>query len=77
MNKIQRILAGYRSQKILVLGDLIVDCFFKGSSTRLSPEAPVPVVALNERAYTLGGAANVALNVKALGATVFFCTVTG
>lgn len=77
MNKIQRILAGYRSQRILVIGDFILDCFFKGSSTRLSPDAPVPVVALDERAYTLGGAANVAMNLRALGAEVHCCTVTG
>ena len=67
----------FKKHKILVIGDFIVDAYFKGSCTRLAPEAPVPVVDLFQKSYCLGGAANVAANLKALGADVLFCTVTG
>jgi rfaE bifunctional protein, domain II len=64
-------------QKILVVGDLIIDEYIKGDSTRLSPEAPVPVVDIQSDRFVLGGAANVAANLRALGAEVVFCSVTG
>src|SRR5690606_7621621 len=64
-------------QKILVVGDLIIDEYIKGDSTSLSPEAPVPVVDIQSDRFVLGGAANVAANLRALGAEVVFCSVTG
>jgi D-beta-D-heptose 7-phosphate kinase/D-beta-D-heptose 1-phosphate adenosyltransferase len=67
----------FKKFKVLVVGDFIIDAYFKGSCTRLAPEAPVPVVDILEKFYCLGGAANVAANLKALGAEVMFCTVTG
>ncbi len=63
--------------KILVIGDLMLDIYLKGNSTRISPEAPVPVVNVREELMFIGGAANVAANLKALGATVFFSSVCG
>lgn len=54
------------SKEILVVGDVMLDCYIKGDSLRLSPEAPVPVVSVNEEFYNLGGAANVAQNISIL-----------
>lgn len=67
----------FHQKKILVIGDFIIDEFIHGDSTRLSPEAPVPVVDVRSKRLVLGGAANVAANLKALGAKVFFCSITG
>jgi len=54
--------------KIFVIGDIIVDTYYKGSVERISPEAPVPVVNINNMSSTLGGASNVANNISHLGA---------
>jgi D-beta-D-heptose 7-phosphate kinase/D-beta-D-heptose 1-phosphate adenosyltransferase len=67
----------FNSKNVLVIGDLILDVYIKGVSTRLSPEAPVPVVDVKEKIKVLGGAANTACNLSSLGATVTFCTVIG
>lgn len=67
----------FTGKKILVIGDLILDVYLKGSSRRLSPEAPVPVVDIEERTACLGGAANTVCNLKALGAIVDYCSVAG
>lgn len=60
-----------------MIGDFIVDIYLQGTSTRLSPEAPVPVVDVVNEKYIAGGAANVACNLKALGADIIFCAVVG
>lgn len=57
-----------RTPHIAVLGDAMLDLYLKGDVDRISPEAPVPVVRVRERRYALGGAANVAQNVLAVGA---------
>lgn len=67
----------FGAKRILVIGDLLLDIYLKGSSTRLCPEAPVPVVDVQERTVLPGGAANTASNLKALGASIVFCTVIG
>ncbi|WP_345231767.1 D-glycero-beta-D-manno-heptose 1-phosphate adenylyltransferase [Olivibacter ginsenosidimutans] len=67
----------FNQKKILVLGDLIVDRFIHGESSRISPEAPVPVLDVQYENEQLGGAGNVAANLTALGATVYLCTVVG
>jgi rfaE bifunctional protein kinase chain/domain len=61
----------------LVVGDVMVDSYLWGRVERISPEAPVPVVHVTERSDRLGGAANVALNLRALGATPIVVSVTG
>ncbi len=71
------LISRFRHQKVLVIGDLILDVYFSGDCTRISPEAPVPVVDINEKKYCLGGAGNVVANLKALGCDVRFCSVTG
>src|SRR3954462_3295580 len=60
--------------RILVLGDVMLDHYIWGDATRISPEAPVPVVDISRDSWTAGGAANVALNIAELGAG---CTVAG
>ncbi|PTY04744.1 hypothetical protein DB347_18745 [Opitutaceae bacterium EW11] len=60
--------------RILVIGDVMLDHYIWGDATRISPEAPVPVVDIARDSYTAGGAANVALNIASLGA---HCTVAG
>lgn len=59
------------------MGDLILDEYIWGDVERISPEAPVPVVWAKKHSYTLGGAANVANNIKSLGASVALCGVAG
>jgi rfaE bifunctional protein kinase chain/domain len=63
--------------KVLVIGDVMIDSYLIGKVDRISPEAPVPVVALKQRNNLLGGAANVALNIKSLGAEAILCSVIG
>lgn len=62
---------------ILCIGDLMVDVYLRGASTRLSPEAPVPVVNVTSTTVSLGGGANTAANLSHLGARVTYCSVTG
>lgn len=66
-----------RGRRILVVGDVMVDEWIWGTVERISPEAPVPVVAVNDHSFTLGGAANVANNLRALGAVVACVATVG
>jgi len=61
----------------MIIGDVMVDSYIWGKVERISPEAPVPIVAVNRRSSLLGGAANVALNIKSLGAVPVLCSVIG
>jgi D-beta-D-heptose 7-phosphate kinase / D-beta-D-heptose 1-phosphate adenosyltransferase len=72
-----QIIDQFATKKVLVIGDLILDVFLKGTSTRLSPEAPVPIVDVVEKIMQPGGAANTAYNLKTLGADVSFLSATG
>jgi rfaE bifunctional protein kinase chain/domain len=64
-----RAVHSFRNKRILVLGDLMLDRFVWGSVSRISPEAPVPVVEIKKETICLGGAANVAANIRSLGGT--------
>lgn len=68
IDRLDSILARAREVRVAVIGDLMLDLYLTGSVTRISPEAPVPVVQVEEEHSALGGAANVAANVVALGA---------
>lgn len=68
---------GFNGLKAMVIGDVMVDSYIWGSVNRISPEAPVPIVEVKKRENRLGGAANVALNLKALGAIPIMCSVIG
>lgn len=67
----------FRNQKVLVIGDVMIDTYLWGHVSRVSPEAPVPIVSGIVEENRLGGAANVALNVKAMGAVPILCSVIG
>ncbi|MEO8147635.1 MAG: bifunctional ADP-heptose synthase [Bacteroidia bacterium] len=63
--------------KVLVVGDVMIDAYVWGKVDRISPEAPVAVVAVEKKEKRLGGAANVAINIQALDATPFLCGIVG
>ncbi len=69
--------AKFERARVLVVGDAMLDRYWFGSVDRISPEAPVPVVRIAREEERLGGAANVALNVKSLGAQTSLMTVVG
>ena len=77
MLNIQHLFQQFSRTTALVIGDVMIDRYLIGDVARISPEAPVPVVRYTASENRLGGAANVALNVKALGAEVILCSVTG
>ena len=68
---------GFNDKKVLIVGDAMIDTYMWGEVSRMSPEAPVPVVEIKKHENRLGGAANVALNLKALGADPILCSVVG
>ncbi|MFY7848862.1 MAG: bifunctional heptose 7-phosphate kinase/heptose 1-phosphate adenyltransferase [Bacteroidia bacterium] len=67
----------FRSVRVLIVGDVMVDAYYIGGVERISPEAPVPVVQVEKYESRLGGAGNVALNIHALGAQPVLCSVIG
>ena len=73
----RRITAAFPAAHVLVVGDAMLDKFIVGRVNRISPEAPVPVVAFDHEMYRMGGSANVANNVAALGARATLVAVTG
>jgi len=73
----KEVLDRFTSLRVMVVGDVMVDAYLFGQVERISPEAPVPVVSVTRRINRLGGAANVALNLKALGAVPVLCSVIG
>lgn len=75
--KLYKIIDNFKNYKILVIGDIILDEYIWGKANRLSPEAPVPVLEVNKYSYILGGAANVAHNIKTLGGKVYLAGIVG
>ena len=69
-NCFKKIFEDFSKKNILVIGDLMLDTYLWGHSDRISPEAPVPIIQVNKIDHTLGGAANVALNLSSLGCKV-------
>ncbi len=76
-SELKRIFEGFNNLKVLVIGDVMIDSYLWGKVERISPEAPVPIVSVKKRENRLGGAANVALNIRALGAKPYLCSVIG
>jgi len=74
---INQLFSSFNNLNALIIGDVMVDSYIWGSVSRISPEAPVPIVEVKKRENRLGGAANVGLNLKALGATPILCSVIG
>lgn len=77
MKNWQSILDGFKDVRVLVVGDVMLDRYWWGSVTRVSPEAPVPVVKLDRVTNLAGGAANVAANVSSLGAKALLVGAIG
>lgn len=75
--KIVELFERFNGKRILVIGDVMIDAYVRGTVTRVSPEAPVPIVSLDKEEKRLGGAANVAVNLMALGASPVICSVVG
>ncbi len=75
--RLELLLARSRDQRVVIIGDAMLDVYLRGDVERISPEAPVPVVRVRERRTALGGAANVANNVAALGAQCDLVAVIG
>jgi len=73
----RRLVASFERATVLVVGDLMVDRYYAGRVRRISPEAPVPIVEVAEESQRCGGAANVARNIRSLGATVEVCGAVG
>lgn len=76
-SRLTALLASARSRRIAVVGDAMLDVYLTGDVDRVSPEAPVPVVRVRDRRHALGGAANVAQNVHALGARAHLVATVG
>ncbi len=75
--RLKEILRAFKGKEMVVVGDVMLDHFIKGSVSRISPEAPVPVVAVNKEFFVAGGAGNVAVNLAALGAKPTLVSVVG
>ena len=73
----KKVFRKFSDLRVMVIGDVMVDAYIFGKVERISPEAPVPVVTVEKRMNRLGGAANVALNLKSLGAEAVLCSVIG
>jgi rfaE bifunctional protein kinase chain/domain len=74
---IREIFKSFNNLNVLIIGDVMVDSYLWGKVNRISPEAPVPIVTVKNKERRLGGAANVALNIQALGANPILCSVIG
>lgn len=74
---VEQILTNLSQLKVAVVGDIMLDTYWWGKVERISPEAPVPVVALDKKELRIGGAANVALNTVSLGASTAIFSVVG
>lgn len=73
----QQLFQDFTQVRVAVIGDVMLDTYWWGQVDRISPEAPVPVVALNKKEYRIGGAGNVALNTASLGAQTTMISVIG
>ena len=74
---IEQLMSSFQGVRVLIVGDVMVDNYIIGKVDRVSPEAPVPVVDATHFDSRLGGAGNVALNLKALGAIPVLCSAIG
>lgn len=76
-SQLRKLFSAFGKLKVFVVGDVMLDNYWHGDINRISPEAPVPVVQVTKKESRPGGAANVALNCKALGADVYLLSVLG
>ena len=76
-DNISEIFKSFNKLNVLIIGDVMIDSYMWGNVSRISPEAPVPIVAVTKKENRLGGAANVALNIQAMGAHPILCSIIG
>ena len=76
-SQVRKLFKNFSSYRVLIVGDVMIDSYMFGKVERISPEAPIPIVTSTHKENRLGGAANVALNIKSLGATPLLCSVIG
>ena len=74
---VRDIFEAFSNKRVLIIGDVVIDSYIYGNVHRISPEAPVPIIDVTKREQRLGGAANVAMNIKSLGAIPILCSVLG
>ena len=72
---IQKVFGTFQDKEVLIIGDVMIDFYIRGEMNRISPEAPVPIIHAKSEEKRLGGAANVAQNIAAMGARPILCTV--
>src|SRR5215470_6373561 len=76
-SRLHSLIAGFADKRVLVIGDMVADEYLIGRPTRIAREAPVLILELSEERTVPGGAANVAVNARTLGAEVFLAGVVG
>ena len=74
---LHELFSAFEKLNVLIIGDVMLDNYLWGKVERISPEAPVPIASIQKKESRLGGAANVAINIKALGANPILCSVIG
>ncbi|RFM24843.1 MAG: D-glycero-beta-D-manno-heptose-7-phosphate kinase, partial [Candidatus Thermochlorobacter aerophilum] len=74
---LEHLFQSFEKKRVAVVGDVMLDKYIFGKVERISPEAPVPVIDVSSQSYRLGGAANVATNLRSLGATALLFGVIG
>src|SRR5438552_11231117 len=77
LDSLRAVVGRFSGRRIAVLGDVMLDRYVWGHVERISPEAPVPIVEIERESYSLGGAGNVAANLRALGGEAVLVAVTG
>ena len=75
--ELNKVFNSFNKINVLIIGDLMLDSYYWGDVSRISPEAPVPIVSVRKKESRLGGAGNVAVNIQAMGATPYLCGVIG
>jgi rfaE bifunctional protein kinase chain/domain len=76
-SEINKLFNSFNGLNVLIIGDVMIDSYYWGEVSRISPEAPVPIVAVRKKENRLGGAGNVVINIQALGANPYLCGVAG
>lgn len=75
--ELNKVFNSFNKINVLIIGDLMLDSYYWGDVSRISPEAPVPIVSVRKKESRLGGAGNVAVNIQAMGATPYLCGIIG
>ena len=75
--ELNKVFNSFNKINVLIIGDLMLDSYYWGDVSRISPEAPVPIVGVRKKESRLGGAGNVAVNIQAMGATPYLCGIIG